>query len=1483
MTECAGRGRWLTAVAWLLTAATGVAGFNVDTEHMVRFRGTRGSMFGFSVAEHRDRQGNWVLVGAPKADTSQFQLGVTEGGAVFRCDVRSDGYCQPLPFDRHGNNKNSSGMDIDRKSHQWFGATVHSSGDGAIVACAPRYVFFPPTAPEPFEDPVGTCYVARDEFRRITEYAPCRTSEWGYHRQGYCQAGFSACLSKDGDRVFIGAPGSWYWQGRLYSVNAYASLKWSHTVYNFSYPPGQVYSQSLYNRPDVISTPEGPKQSDDSYLGYSVATGDFTGDGTSGAAVGMPRGNRLVGKVILYSSFLQKVGEFTGEQMGAYFGYALCVSDMDGDKTDDLVVGAPLYTHLQNNEGKYETGRIYVIYQKKGTNRFATHHWRDGVNSKSRFGLSLASVGDLNKDGYGDIAVGAPYDGLKGGGAVYIYHGSATGIMKEASQVIFGESIYSQITTFGFSLSGGIDLDGNQYPDIVVGAYDADTAIFFKSRPVILMDAEVTIGPESKLISLDEKNCTLRDGTLTTCTTVTACFEYSGIGVNPEHEFEIQLILDAKKMKSPRLFFHRNEGKHMKNFTATLNNNSKYCKSHVVYIKPGIRDKLSPLEVEVKYNTKYSKQRVQRSLTPVLDQHKPLSEHDFVSIQKNCGPDNICIPNLILDGFPTVTKYLLGSNERLELEVKILNTGEDAFEATYNLKIPPGLNYSKIERIDKNEREIPVLCSAPSLQNNYTLKCDIGNPLPSNKPLHFKVHLQPFYKEDLKSQYEFVMEVNSTNPEESSSTLDNVIRFEVPISIRTGVSIIGVSSPQELYYNTTGYNVVNVTRESEIGPQLTHTYTVINNGPADIVEADLYILWPMYTLAGDPFFYILEQPEVTGPVVCEKLEEVNSLQLKIEQKKKGIAAASHHSQYGTVEVEGSSASGKKSTEKYHKTSSTSTHYETFSNGSHQSRTQIQGSSGSLEEKHIQKAGDILEPRKSDFMGSEKHNQHTSDSKNVSTGESGAVYSKSWGGLVPHSETLQEGSAGRHESYNKTSHYGLGDKIGKHKKKIHTSHNYSVTWRENDKPVHHYKNYSFTTSDDTGSSSAQWSSDDHDDGDDTYDFSDGANNSSSTFHKFTSSSSYHSLNNGSALAGDSHIDEGAHESESGIRFIPAWQLAGGKPTPSPDNFEGTLLHGSTASDGQLRHYWVNSGSNTVLQQGKRTNLNDSSGSQHEVQGGSSYYYPSPEVRGGMTQSSIEYSATSNEDNGSGVKQYISRQWSSNHPGATIHWEEQHKSTADGEQDYDEEKAEEEEEDDEDDEDDYYDDGSEYTETYSSQKKTITAHRTPYQQDRAVPYGRHKRDLQADTDFDQLLQCNSTNCVRLKCVIKKFTKDQEVNIQIRSRAWVQTLKKVASNKRLRVSSLLAMQVTQLPYIGKPYRPIIRSEEVFTDAISTDVPTKPEIVPLWVVVLSACAGVLILLLLILLLWKCGFFKRNRPSDTPEKEPLNRNGHYSNGDEAL
>lgn len=126
--------------------------------------------------------------------------------------------------------------------------------------------------------------------------------------------------------------------------------------------------------------------------------------------------------------------------------------------------------------------------------KFSNFDFVDGQHSKSRFGLAVASLGDINRDGFDDFAVGAPYEGVFGGcsmndarstvsGAVYIYHGSKNGVRKKFSQVITAAEMSSTnnyLTTFGFSLSGGLDVDNNNYPDLVVGAYESDTVYLFK-------------------------------------------------------------------------------------------------------------------------------------------------------------------------------------------------------------------------------------------------------------------------------------------------------------------------------------------------------------------------------------------------------------------------------------------------------------------------------------------------------------------------------------------------------------------------------------------------------------------------------------------------------------------------------------------------------------------------------------------------------------------------------------------------------------------------------------------------------------------------------------------------------------------------------------------------------------------------------------------------------------------------------------------
>jgi hypothetical protein len=156
-------------------------------------------------------------------------------------------------------------------------------------------------------------------------------------------------------------------------------------------------------------------------------------------------------------------------QSDAGFGYSVSSGNVSSDYRDEVIAGAP-YVDVGANENQ---GQVYTFYGATGK----PHHTLDSPNPKSwaLFGWSVCA-GDVNGDGFDEIVVGAPGDGVGDNeiqGRVYIFYG-ATGKLYHTLDCPNPESN----AFFGYSVCTG-DVDGDGFDDIIVGAYGEGRVYIF--------------------------------------------------------------------------------------------------------------------------------------------------------------------------------------------------------------------------------------------------------------------------------------------------------------------------------------------------------------------------------------------------------------------------------------------------------------------------------------------------------------------------------------------------------------------------------------------------------------------------------------------------------------------------------------------------------------------------------------------------------------------------------------------------------------------------------------------------------------------------------------------------------------------------------------------------------------------------------------------------------------------------------------------
>ncbi|XP_036108260.1 integrin alpha-7 isoform X4 [Molossus molossus] len=839
--------------------SSGAVAFNLDVMGALRKEGEPGSLFGFSVALHRQlqpRPQSWLLVGAPQALALPGQQANRTGG-LFACPLSlEETDCYRVDIDQ--------GADVQKESkeNQWLGVSVRSQGPGGkIVTCAHRY-----EARQRVDqiletrDVIGRCFVLSQDLAIHDEldggeWKFCEGRPQGHEQFGFCQQGAAAAFSPDSHYLLFGAPGTYNWKGLLFVTNIDSS------------DPDQLVYKTL-DPADRLPGPAGDLALN-SYLGFSIDSGKglVRAEELSFVA-GAPRANHKGAVVILRKDSASRlVPEFmlSGERLTSGFGYSLAVADLNNDGWADLVVGAPYFFERQEELG----GAVYV-YMNQGGHWAGVSPLRICGSPDSMFGISLAVLGDLNQDGFPDIAVGAPFDG---DGKVFIYHGSSLGVVTKPSQVLEGEAV--SLKSFGYSLSGGLDVDGNHYPDLLVGSL-ADTAVLFRARPVLHVSHEVFIDPRA--IDLEQPNC---PGGHLVCVDLSVCFSYIATPSSYSPIVALDYVLDGdtdRRLRGqvPRVTFLSrgpDDPKHQVSGTVWLKHQEdRVCGDAMFQLQENVKDKLRAIVVTLSYSLQTPRLRRQvpgqglPPVAPILNAHQPSTQRAEIHfLKQGCGEDKICQSNLQLvharfcarisdtefqplpmDVDGTTALFALSGQPFISLELKVTNLpsdpaqpqadGDDAHEAQLLVSLPASLHYSGVRALDPVEKPLCL-----SNENASRVECELGNPMKRGAQITFYLILSTSGITIETTELEVELLLATISEQEL-----HPVYARAHVFIELPLSITGVAIPQQLFFSGVVRGESAMRSERDVGSKVKYEVTVSNQGQSlnTLGSAFLNIMWP---------------------------------------------------------------------------------------------------------------------------------------------------------------------------------------------------------------------------------------------------------------------------------------------------------------------------------------------------------------------------------------------------------------------------------------------------------------------------------------------------------------------------------------------------------------------------------------------------------------------------------------------------------------
>lgn len=768
--------------------------------------GLSNEYFGYSISLNRDG----LLVGAPKA-MNRMRVA---SGVVFSCPLANLNVkrviCRQLGSKASGNKVL---LPYDLESDVWFGASIGVLTNDRLIITAPRtkspydsknillhgvnYILTPKRCKtlDPLSDAgARISYQAFETDGRRREYGMSKTHIY-YYAHG--QVGFSMTITKM-NTVIFGTPGL---------------LQWTGGIVTYTFNPNDT--TPFTNLQPITNTYNTMDLEPDDYFGYSVESGTFERYGSVFYVGGAPRSNMASGKVLIFVPPTEEAKpldikvKLMGPQPGSYFGASLCCTDINGDGLDDLLVGAPMFIE-DNGALPYDQGAVFIYITRESSTGYVLVE--SGYVSGSgavgaRFGTAIADLGDVNGDGFTDIAIGAPWED-SGTGAVYVYMGKADGLNKDNVQKIQPPNARG----FGWSISKGFDIDYNYCNDLAVGAFNSESSYLYRCIPTMLVHAKIKLWDA---INLPHN-----------VTTFTAMFCVSAPAIKFSPDVKLNLLgkinVDVEENRAKIVEDSK--------YTITVTPASETCDEKTINVnltadllKPMLLTfELEPDELMKDNSTSFYLDAAR------LSDASSLKDSFSVQLMRDCGDDLLCRPwlNTTLEALDN--PYIPGTDKKFGIRLTLLNKEEPGYGLKVNITVP------------MIPKRIPSDCSF----ENFTMICDCPQPFSRNEIIVWEIELE--YNLNITKDIQLKATSEVSDKFFRNITEDLIKELIIKVTPEADFSISGKAMPNA--------SMIVLREKLDAGADVIfkHYFEITNLGPSDWPSLIVFIRIPEKTNLSAP-------------------------------------------------------------------------------------------------------------------------------------------------------------------------------------------------------------------------------------------------------------------------------------------------------------------------------------------------------------------------------------------------------------------------------------------------------------------------------------------------------------------------------------------------------------------------------------------------------------------------------------------------------